>query len=332
MRPLPLPSPAALAIAAILLTAPAVRAQDVPGGADLPLISRYEGSRLAAFQDDGFTSVTWPGSYERAGMVWAKPMTIEGERQRRVYIAPAGRKALEVQRNYEAALLAAGAQKLLSCASGERCMTYGGGHEARSEYPGWLADGNMHAKLDIAFPAINGSGSEYHAIFKLARGGRTYFVTLISVDGANEGTGTVLDVISPKPMDTGKVGVASADAIGAGLKAEGRMAVYGIPFDTGKAEIRPDAKPQLAEMAKLLKSQPALKVFIVGHTDNQGTVDTNLPLSQHRADAIVAALVKDHAIAANRLQARGVANFAPVATNATDDGRARNRRVELVVQ
>jgi outer membrane protein OmpA-like peptidoglycan-associated protein len=82
----------------------------------------------------------------------------------------------------------------------------------------------------------------------------------------------------------------------------------------------------------VLQANPSMKVFIVGHTDNQGSFSTNLALSQKRAEAVVAALVHDHGVAAARLQAFGDANVAPVASNASEAGRARNRRVEMVVQ
>jgi OmpA-OmpF porin, OOP family len=86
-------------------------------------------------------------------------------------------------------------------------------------------------------------------------------------------------------------------------------------------------------MAKLLQSQPALKVYIVGHTDNQGALDPNVTLSQQRAQAVASALAAaPYKIDARRMVARGVASLAPVASNAADDGRARNRRVELVLQ
>jgi outer membrane protein OmpA-like peptidoglycan-associated protein len=110
------------------------------------------------------------------------------------------------------------------------------------------------------------------------------------------------------------------------------VALYGIYFDTGKAELKPESRPQLDEMGKLLQAQPALKVYIVGHTDNQGSLEANLQLSQQRAQAVVAALAGTYKIDAKRLQARGVANLAPLAGNGNDAGRARNRRVELVAQ
>ncbi|MDB5848590.1 MAG: outer membrane protein precursor, partial [Rhodoferax sp.] len=105
-----------------------------------------------------------------------------------------------------------------------------------------------------------------------------------------------------------------------------------IYFDTGKSEVKAESRPQLEEMAKLLQSQPALKVYVVGHTDNQGTLDANLTLSQQRAQVVGAALASGYKIDARRIATKGVASLAPVASNAADPGRARNRRVELVVQ
>jgi len=133
-------------------------------------------------------------------------------------------------------------------------------------------------------------------------------------------------------MQTGQVTV-DAKKLQSGLEADGKVALYGLFFDTGKADIKPESKAQLDEMAKLLQAQPALKVFIVGHTDNVGAFDANRALSLKRAEAVVAALTAaPHKIDAKRLMAIGSANTAPVASNAEEAGRARNRRVELVAQ
>ncbi|MFX8024096.1 OmpA family protein, partial [Acinetobacter baumannii] len=97
------------------------------------------------------------------------------------------------------------------------------------------------------------------------------------------------EIVEPKAMPTGQVTV-DAKAIGQGLAAEGRVALTGLFFDTGKAELKPESKPQLDAMAELLKAQPALKAWIVGHTDNVGGFDANEKLSLARAQAVVAAL------------------------------------------
>lgn len=126
--------------------------------------------------------------------------------------------------------------------------------------------------------------------------------------------------------------VLDSKALRSGLVAEGKISLYGIFFDTGKAEMKVESRSQLDEMAKLLREQKQVKVYIVGHTDNQGDLSVNLALSQKRAEAIVNALISDYKIEANRLVARGVANFSPIATNTSESGRRKNRRVELVEQ
>lgn len=126
--------------------------------------------------------------------------------------------------------------------------------------------------------------------------------------------------------------VADADALLGGLAATGHVAVSGLFFDTGKAELKAESQPALAEIGKLLAKQPGLKLFVVGHTDAAGTPESNLALSQARAEAVLQALVQSHGVAAARLRPFGAGPFAPVASNDAEDGRAQNRRVELVKQ
>jgi OmpA-OmpF porin, OOP family len=317
--------------AVALGAAPAIcSAQDVPGAPPMPLVARYQGSRLVAFKTDSFASVILPGAYARNGGKWVQSQTVEGKHERFVFLAPKGRTALEVQRNYEATLASAGGVKVLACDADQPCSN--DASALQSDDTSWLSDGDMHTKVSEAFESINGSGKLYHALYKITKNSNTTWVSVLSVEGSRAGTGTVLEFIEPKPLEGGKVALANADAITNQLKTEGRMAIYGVNFDTGKADMRADSNPQLVEMAKVLKTQPALKVLIVGHTDNQGDFSSNLVLSQKRADAIVATLSRDYGIPANRMRAFGDANAAPVMSNATEDGRARNRRVELVAQ
>ncbi len=110
----------------------------------------------------------------------------------------------------------------------------------------------------------------------------------------------------------------------------GSVAIYGINFDTAKSDIKPESAPAIDEIAKLLTSNPTLKVGIVGHTDMVGDAASNMKLSQERAQSVITELVSKHGIAAARLVAFGAGPWAPLASNKTDDGRAKNRRVELV--
>ena len=126
--------------------------------------------------------------------------------------------------------------------------------------------------------------------------------------------------------------VANAEVFAQDIKTTGHAAVYGIYFDTGKSVVKPESDAALAEIARLLKGNGGLKVNVVGHTDNVGGIESNMKLSQARADAVIQALTAKHGIAAGRLKSYGVGPLAPVASNDSEEGRAKNRRVELVKQ
>lgn len=144
------------------------------------------------------------------------------------------------------------------------------------------------------------------------------------------GRGYVVTIVEKQAMVQDVV--ANAELFQSGLKASGHVEVPGIFFDTGKADLKPESDAAIAEVAKLLKADSSLKVYVVGHTDNTASLDVNMKLSQARADAVVQALVAKHGIAAGRLMGRGAGPLAPVASNDAEDGRAKNRRVELVKQ
>jgi OmpA-OmpF porin, OOP family len=122
---------------------------------------------------------------------------------------------------------------------------------------------------------------------------------------------------------------ANADAWAGEITKTGRVAIYGIEFDTGQATLKPESEAVLAEVLKLLKNQPDWKMRIEGHTDSTGTRASNQALSEKRAQAVVAWLTKNGVTAA-RLVAAGLGDTNPIADNKTEEGRARNRRVELV--
>ena len=126
--------------------------------------------------------------------------------------------------------------------------------------------------------------------------------------------------------------VADAKFMADGISSTGHVAIYGIYFDFNKSDIKPESEPALNEIAKFLSGNPNLKVFIVGHTDNVGGIDYNMKLSQARADAVVKALTTKYKVNPQSLKAYGVGQLAPVAPNKTEEGRAKNRRVELVEQ
>ena len=126
--------------------------------------------------------------------------------------------------------------------------------------------------------------------------------------------------------------VANADGFLDDLKATGHTAIYGIRFDTGKSDIKPESQQTIGEIAKLLKKDMSLKLYVVGHTDNVGGLESNLKLSQDRAESVIKVLALDFGINQDRLMSFGNGPFAPIASNDTEEGRGKNRRVELVKQ
>jgi len=138
-----------------------------------------------------------------------------------------------------------------------------------------------------------------------------------------------LAVIAPEQMEE-RMAFVNALEMSRSLDESGRVALYGIYFDTDKNTLRPDSLPTLQEIVKLLSANPQMKIHVVGHTDNQGTPDYNLDLSRRRAASVVRELTAKYGVAASRLNSFGCGLFAPVASNESEEGRAKNRRVELV--
>jgi OOP family OmpA-OmpF porin len=138
-----------------------------------------------------------------------------------------------------------------------------------------------------------------------------------------------LVVVSPDVIEK-KMTFVNSDDMKHAIHDSGKVALYGLYFDSDKDVIKPESQPTLAEIAKLLNSEPSLRVHVVGHSDNQGKPDYNLDLSRRRAGSAVRELTSKYGITANRLDAFGCGLYSPIVSNEVEDGRAKNRRVELV--
>ena len=169
-----------------------------------------------------------------------------------------------------------------------------------------------------------GPGNDYDSTFLISKNGTDTWIELNPI-----GTMYTLLIVEVQKMQQDVV--ANADALKGGLADSGHVEVPGIFFDTAKSDIKPESQPAIQEVVKMLQASPAVKVWVVGHTDNVGTADANVALSNARAASVVKALAAG-GIDARRLTPHGDGPFAPVAANTTDEGRARNRRVELVAQ
>ena len=172
---------------------------------------------------------------------------------------------------------------------------------------------------------LYGTGED--TTLRLVKGGKEVWFS-ISVGNSPSGVPIMMVVIEKNGMKQDVT--LDAKAMANDIGETGRVAIYGILFDTGKSELKPESAPAITEIAKLLKGSPTLKVYVVGHTDMVADLATNLKLSQARAQSVVNAMVSQHGIAGARLIAFGDGPYAPVASNKTEEGRAKNRRVELV--
>jgi outer membrane protein OmpA-like peptidoglycan-associated protein len=253
----------------------------------------------------------------------------EGKYTRIGYVFAKDRSGLEVFRNYQAAIAKAGLKVIYSCekdACGKLQSYY------NSSY--LLRDGFLNSSdFKNAFNA--GLGEPRYLVAKGTQpdGTVVHVAVLVAPPLRDYFGGVSLQIVEGKPMETDKVTTAlNASDMAKSIAMEGKVAVYGVYFDTDKTAVKPESKEALAEMAKLLQQDKNLKVHIVGHTDNQGSPAHNMDLSQKRAESVVKTLATDYRIDAKRLSAKGVGSYAPVASNDAEQGREKNRRVELVKQ
>ena len=300
-------------------------AKDVAGGSDHPLLHRYQGSMLYMVGGENL------GQARIVDTEAGKPVLrkVEGKTANRFYWGPKGRSALEIHRNYLQALTAAGFKILYACET-DQCEKAHTQHLVQ-ELPREANWKSFDPYVSSIFNSANQARFHLLSAAKPGPGGNTYVMVALSEYSEFQRIRQFVQIIEPTVMEGGKVTV-DTHAIQEGLQRDGKVALYGVTFDTNKAVLREQSGEQLEQMAKVLQAQPRMKVFIVGHTDDQGEFEANLALSQKRAQAVADALAAKYGIAAKRMMPRGVANMAPVASNASDEGRAKNRRVELVVR
>lgn len=163
-------------------------------------------------------------------------------------------------------------------------------------------------------------------ILKLTKNGQEVWAQVVA---AGNGYYT-LDIVEKQAMEQNVI--ADAASMATSINETGKVTLYGIYFDSGKAVLKTESNPALQEIAKLLKADPSLKVYVVGHTDNTGAYEANMKLSMDRSIAVVNSLVSQYSVPAASLKACGAGPIAPVGTNNTEEGKALNRRVELVKQ
>lgn len=306
------------------LLAGAALAADVEGSADHPLVGRFGSAEIYRYKQIDFDEALLPKSKvdDEGQLDESNVLHLEGKLTFLNYRVPGQKSPLEVIRNYEKSLGAKGFEILFSCKGLEECgrslnsLVFNSGKVVPSSFSG---------------DAYFGEDSRYLLAKRSSPEGDTYAL-LLAMPATGGYTPVLVETVDLQAMTQDQVRVEDAATLKKDLASTGKVAVYGVHFDTNKTEIKAESRPALEQMAQLLKDDPALKVYIVGHTDNVGALDGNLDLSKRRAEAVAKALSSDFGIAAERLGAYGVASLAPLASNAEDSGRALNRRVEIVLR
>ncbi|MGF1544890.1 MAG: OmpA family protein [Parvularculaceae bacterium] len=272
-----------------------------------PALTPYPGSEITRRDDEGHAAQTVVVGVNPDGGTDEdafETLSVEGVVTRLSLDNPKVRSAGEIFANYKEALESADFDLLYDCQDAACGPTY-----ARSRWNRVLGLG--YANRDMGYLAAKGDAD-----------GREIYVLALVAPMRHQ-----IVVVEVAEMERGLV---SAQAIASGLLAEGRVVLDGLNFDTDKTDLLPTSDEALRVIAGFLNENAALNVYIVGHTDATGGFDHNMALSRGRAAAVVKALTDDYGIDAGRLTAHGVGPLAPARSNKGPDGRAENRRVEMV--
>lgn len=272
-------------------------ADDAEGCKDHPLFNRFANYEISTCESRGFDSYDFPTGPAVDGLP-GHTQNVEGAFTELHYTVKDGAKtasAIQILRNYQNAVKAAG---------GETVQEYGAANSANM-----LNDATW-------------GGIDRAATMKLTKGGREVWVSLLPVQ-FNDNWNYLLRIVEREAMNQEIV----ADALLNTIKQKGFVTLY-LNFDTGSATLKSDSRGQLDQVAQMLASAPDLNLEVAGHTDDVGTPESNLKLSVERARSVVAELTL-RGVAASRLTPKGYGQSISVADNRTEEGRAKNRRVEL---
>jgi OmpA-OmpF porin, OOP family len=302
----------------------------LPNSKDPVGMKRYEGSELIGYRVPKFDESLLPlGSPTNSDPpAYEKSKQVEGQVSYYTYLAPAGRSPAEMFRNYKQEFQRLGIEIQYEKSAGSH---------------GWFGPTFDKVATESDLSQILGydEADERLLVGKSRDANPSYYVVFVTAyqDGviperlqgrvAKGRALAQLVVVSADVMEQ-KMTFVNSDDMKHAIHDSGKVALYGLSFDTDKDVVKSESQPTLAEIAKLLNGEPSLRLHVVGHTDNQGKPDYNLDLSRRRAASVVRELTGKYGITANRLDAFGCGLYSPIASNEAEDGRAKNRRVELV--
>ena len=313
---------------ALLAFSAVTPAADVPGSKDPPGMKRYEGSEIIGYREPKFDEYLLPlgAPTSQSPPKYVKSLAIEGQVSRYAYVAPAGRTATELLRNYKLEFARLGLETLYEKGTGDR--GWFGPTLDKIVVEDGLSQILAYNEADerVLVGKSKGAKPTYYMVFVTSYKDGLIPDRLTSVIQKGRALAELV-VVAPDALEQ-KMTFVNADEMKREMNDTGKVALYGILFDTDKDLVKPESQPTITEIVKLLKSDAALKIHVVGHTDNQGRREYNLDLSRRRAASVVHALAA-LGIAGDRLDSFGAGVYAPIASNETEEGRTKNRRVEL---
>lgn len=322
-----------LTLILFMLLLPAVSSAfdtDMKGSEDHPEIPRVKGTVIIGYQHVGYDAGRFASGFADKKFTMAAP---EGKTTRIIYIGEETQSPLQLFRNYETAFGRMGEfTEVYSCKRAD-CIESKIGMRVV-----WPMDHKIPSRLSGAHGYLNRSSYKdpMYVYGTVQTGDALYHVSLFTTTVLYSATREVmnrpiahLEIVEVEEFEP-ELETVEADVVSSQLESHGRIALYGIRFDFDSATLQASSAAAIAEVAKSLQANPSLSVYVAGHTDSEGEYTYNRDLSQQRAAAVVQALVDKHDVTAERLIAVGVGPVAPRANNDTEDGRAINRRVEIV--
>jgi OOP family OmpA-OmpF porin len=307
--------------------------EDMNGSRDHPKVPRIEGSYIVGYAFSDYDEGAFIDHVKEVSgnQVEVIDLKVEGERTRIVYVVPSSLSNIGIRRNYEEAFAAlGGVTEHFSCRN-ESCPRNLGDAFI------WTQGRRIPTPLDASafYYSTNYYQNQSYWHATVVGSDTNYWVSVYSAERPSskwKGQHFVhLDIVESSAFESALEFV-NAEEMNQQIASEGRVALYGIQFDFDSAKLTPESSATIGEIAKTLADDPGLTLYVVGHTDNEGSLQYNRNLSSQRAKSVVDRLVSEYGVDSGRLEPIGVGPVAPVASNDSEEGQSLNRRVELVKQ
>jgi len=303
--------------------------KDIEGSKDYPTISRFENSIIEFYKETKWGSYKLPVS-DKGTIDWSEPKILEGKVIRTQHTTSIDNNSEFVLHNYKAAFNKSGFV-ILTIMAGTELNIDNRPYYWWSKYygSGGYYNGINNGKFGMG---ITPHMYKNHSLI-VAKGHSNnkdiYAIIYITEDKDDKYTLITQDVIEVEAVETGLV---TAQSLDDGLTINGHITLDGLYFNTGESTIKPESAEALKNIAEYLNTHPAKRFLVVGNTDNVGDFNANLKLSKDRAEAVMNELLTKYSVKTEQLKAYGIGSASPVVSNSTDEGKAKNRRVEIVEQ